>query len=154
MKATKKDKLRMAILAALSMTTGPVLAQRVAGGADTTPNAGGSADAAASPDAAPAQTASNEPTLDTIVVTGVTSKRNLLNSSVDVSVATAAEIEQKAPRSTADVLQLIPGIFVESTAGPVSNNYSVRGLPGGGQNFIMLQEDGMPVLYGGGGSGC
>jgi hypothetical protein len=45
------------------------------------------------------------------------------------------------------VLQLIPGVYVESTGGPVSNNYSVRGLP----TFIALQEDGMPVLYGGGG---
>ena len=155
MKATNMDKLRLAILAALSMTaTGPALAQRVAAGADAAPNAGGAENAAPSPDAAPAQTPSSheQADLDTIVVTGVTSKRNVLNSSVDVSVATAAEIEQKAPRTTADVLQLIPGIFVESTAGPVSNNYSVRGLPGGGQNFIMLQEDGMPVLYGGGGS--
>ena len=65
---------------------------------------------------------------------------------------TETQIEEKAPRTTVDVLQLIPGVFVESTAGPVSNNYSVRGLPGGGQTFVMLQEDGMPILYGGGGS--
>jgi iron complex outermembrane receptor protein len=153
MKGTNNDKLRLGILAALSLTAaGPVLAERAAGAPDAAPKTSGAEDAASSPDAAPAQAASEQANLDTIVVTGVTSKRNLLNSSVDVSVATAAEIEQKAPRTTADVLQLIPGIFVESTAGPVSNNYSVRGLPGGGQNFIMLQEDGMPVLYGGGGS--
>jgi iron complex outermembrane recepter protein len=148
MKATNNDKLRLGILAALSLTaTAPVLAQRAAGAADAAPSSAGAQDAA------PAEAPSNEQAgLDTIVVTGVTSKRNVLNSSVDVSVATATEIEQKAPRTTADVLQLIPGIFVESTAGPVSNNYSVRGLPGGGQNFIMFQEDGMPVLYGGGGA--
>jgi iron complex outermembrane receptor protein len=152
MKGTNNDKLRLGILAALSLTAaGPVLAERAAGAPEAAPKTAGQ-DAATSPDAAPAQAASEQANLDTIVVTGVTSKRNLLNSSVDVSVATAAEIEQKAPRTTADVLQLIPGIFVESTAGPVSNNYSVRGLPGGGQNFIMLQEDGMPILYGGGGS--
>jgi outer membrane receptor protein involved in Fe transport len=154
MKATSNDKLRLSILAALSLSaTGPVLAQAAA--ADAAPNTAGAQDATAAQGTAqpPAATASHEQAdLDTIVVTGVTSKRNLLNSSVDVSVATTAEIEQKAPRTTADVLQLIPGIYVESTAGPVSNNYSVRGLPGGGQNFIMLQEDGMPVLYGGGGS--
>jgi len=133
MRGTNNDKLRLSILAALSLTAAaPGLAQT---------------------ETEPAPAAGNEQaTLDTIVVTGVTSKRNLLNSSVDVSLATTAEIEQKAPRTTADVLQLIPGIFVESTAGPVSNNYSVRGLPGGGQSFIMLQEDGMPVLYGGGGA--
>ena len=105
-----------------------------------------------SPTAADTQPANgSDTTLDTIIVTGVTSQRTLLNSSVDVTPINPTEIEQKAPRSTVDVLQLIPGVFVESTAGPVSNNYSVRGLPGGGQTFISLQEDGMPVLYGGGG---
>src|ERR1700726_1374462 len=106
---------------------------------------------------APPPTAADTPggsdtTLDTIIVTGVTSQRTLLNSSVDVTPINPTQIEQKAPRSTADVLQLIPGVFVESTAGPVSNNYSVRGLPGGGQTFITLEEDSMPVLYGGGGA--
>ena len=76
----------------------------------------------------------------------------MLDASVDVTSVTAAQLEEKAPRTTADVLSLIPGIFVESTAGPVSNNYSVRGLPGGGQSFVTLQEDGMPILYGGGGA--
>jgi outer membrane receptor protein involved in Fe transport len=154
MKATNNDTLRLSILAALSLSTvAPAFAQAAA--ADAAPNTAGAQDATAAQGAAQpaAATASNEQAdLDTIVVTGVTSKRNLLNSSVDVSVATTAEIEQKAPRTTADVLQLIPGIYVESTAGPVSNNYSVRGLPGGGQSFIMLQEDGMPILYGGGGA--
>ncbi len=42
---------------------------------------------------------------------------------------------------------MVPGIYVEGTAGPVSNNYSVRGLPGGGQQFIRLLEDGMPPIY-------
>src|SRR3984957_10844453 len=106
-----------------------------------------------SPTAADTQPANgSDTTLDTIIVTGVTSQRTLLNSSVDVTPINPTEIEQKAPRSTVDVLQLIPGVFVESTAGPVSNNYSVRGLPGGGQTFITLVEDGMPVLYGGGGA--
>src|ERR1700733_8543671 len=106
-----------------------------------------------SPTAADTQPANgSDTTLDTIIVTGVTSQRTLLNSSVDVTPITQTQIDQKAPRSTVDVLQLIPGVFVESTAGPVSNNYSVRGLPGGGQSFVTLQEDGMPILYGGGGA--
>ena len=87
--------------------------------------------------------------LATVVVTGSTSKRTLLDASVAVTSISSNDIEQKAPRTTADVLNLVPGIFVESTAGPVSNNYSVRGLPGGGQQFIRLIEDGMPAIYGG-----
>jgi len=152
MRETSNDKLRLSILAALSLTaTAPVFAEPQA--ATAAPNTVGAKDAVPSQDAATAQVAPNEQAnLETIVVTGSTSQRTLLNASVDVTVITPADIEQKAPRTTADVLQLVPGIFVESTAGPVSNNYSVRGLPGGGQAFITLQEDGMPILYGGGGA--
>jgi iron complex outermembrane recepter protein len=144
------DTLRLSILAALSLTaTVPVSAQQGTVAQNTAAQGGAAAQDTAQPPAAPA--ANEQTSLDTIVVTGVTSQRTVLNSSVDVTPITQTEIDQKAPRSTADVLELIPGVFVESTAGPVSNNYSVRGLPGGAQTFIMLQEDGMPVLYGGGG---
>ena len=88
-----------------------------------------------------------------IVVTGQTTRnRALITSSADITLASRADIDRKAPRSTADMLELVPGIFVEATAGPVSNNYSVRGLQGGGQRFIQLEEDGMPILYSGGGA--
>ena len=90
---------------------------------------------------------------DVIVVTGSTSgRRTQFNSSSNVTLANAAELQRKAPRSTAETLELVPGIFVEATAGPASNNYSVRGLRGGGQTFITLEQDGLPILYGGGGA--
>ncbi|MDP9011943.1 MAG: TonB-dependent receptor [Pseudomonadota bacterium] len=156
---TSNDKLRLSILAALSLSaTTPAYAHSSAVAADASPPTGaqdtapaqGAATGVAAPPAA--IMAVNEQSLDTIIVTGSTSPRTRLNASVDVTLATAAEIEQMAPRATADVLSLIPGVFVEGTAGPVSNNYSVRGLPGGGQAFIMLEEDGMPILYDGGGA--
>ncbi|MBJ6120750.1 TonB-dependent receptor domain-containing protein [Sphingomonas mollis] len=88
-----------------------------------------------------------------IVITGQTTRnRPLISASADITLANRADIDRKAPRSTADMLELVPGIFVEGTAGAVSNNYSVRGLQGGGQRFVQLQEDGMPILYGGGGA--
>lgn len=91
--------------------------------------------------------------LQDIVVTGQTTRnRPLITSSADITYADRATIDRKAPRSTADLLELVPGIFVESTAGQISNNYSVRGLQGGGQRFIQLEEDGLPILYGGGGA--
>ena len=155
MRETSSDKLRLSILAALSVTAAtPFFPLCRARAADPPPtNVQDSQSQSPSPDQDASAIASGPATtLDTIVVTGSTSQRTLLNASVDVTPVTAAQIEQKSPRSTVDVLQLIPGVFVESTAGPVSNNYSVRGLPGGGQTFIMLQEDGMPVLYGGGGA--
>ena len=108
------------------------------------------------PAAVPTATAAEpveEPTvtndLSTVVVTGSTSKRTLLDASVAITSVSSADLEQKAPRGTDDVLEMVPGIYVEGTAGPVSNNYSVRGLPGGGQEFIRLEEDGMPAIYGG-----
>jgi outer membrane receptor protein involved in Fe transport len=88
-------------------------------------------------------------TLSTVIVTGSTSRRTLLDTSVAVTAVTRADLDQRSPRSTADILDTVPGIFVEATAGPVSNNYSVRGLPGGSQQFIRLEEDGMPAIYGG-----
>ena len=174
MKGTSNDKLRLSILAALSLTaTAPASAQSASGastGASSANTQGTTAQGTVAQNTAPKNTAAQgtaaaqdtaqppaapaenpQSSLDTIIVTGVTSQRTVLNSSVDVTPIDETQIDQKAPRSTADVLQLIPGVFVESTAGPVSNNYSVRGLPGGAQTFIMLQEDGMPVLYGGGG---
>jgi iron complex outermembrane recepter protein len=100
-----------------------------------------------------ASTMTEEPSgaaqLATVVVTGSTSRRTLLDASVAITSINNAALEQKAPRTTADVLEMVPGIFVEGTAGPVSNNYSVRGLPGGGQQFIRLIEDGMAPIYAG-----
>ena len=143
-------KLHLSVLAALYFA--PV-SQSLAQSAATQPAPSTTDTSTAEPAPGATQAGSGEETtLQTVVVTGSTSKRTLLNASVDVNVATPTDLAEKAPRSTADVLELVPGIFVEGTAGPVSNNYSVRGLPGGGQNFIMLQEDGLPIIYGGGGA--
>lgn len=91
--------------------------------------------------------------LQDIVVTGTTSRdRPLITASADITYANRDDIDRRAPKSTADLLELVPGIFVEGTAGQISNNYSVRGLQGGGQRFVQLEEDGMPILYGGGGA--
>ncbi|MEH3099934.1 TonB-dependent siderophore receptor [Sphingomonas adhaesiva] len=109
-----------------------------------------SSDAQAGQSAPSAQTDESQ---DVIVVTGQTSRdRPLITSSADITYATREDIDRRAPRSTADMLELVPGIFVEATAGEASNNYSVRGLQGGGQRFVQLEEDGMPILYGGGGA--
>jgi iron complex outermembrane recepter protein len=88
-----------------------------------------------------------------IIVTGQTTRnRALITASADITIATEEDILRKAPKSTADLLELVPGLFVEGTAGAISNNYSVRGLQGGGQRFVQLEEDGLPIVYGGGGA--
>ncbi len=137
MQNTTKIRLSL-LLSTMALPVGMASAQIISA---TTP-------ASATPTAANSGT-----TLDEIVVTGVTTKnRKLITSSVDVTFASAADIARKAPKSVADLLELVPGIFVEGTAGGVSNNYSVRGLQGGGQRFISVEEDGLPIVYGGGGA--
>lgn len=99
------------------------------------------------------EAATEEADENVIIVTGQTTRdRPLITASADITLANRDDIDRKAPRSTADMLELVPGIFVEGTAGQISNNYSVRGLQGGGQRFVQLEEDGMPILYGGGGA--
>lgn len=137
-----------------AIISSPALAQQ---GAPVKPvnDTAAAAQTAAEPRTPPgAQPAASEgDPMQEIIVTGNTSgKRTLFDSSSNVTLADAADIARKAPRSTAETLELVPGVFVEGTAGPTSNNYSVRGLRGGAQTFITLQEDGMPILYGGGGA--
>lgn len=101
---------------------------------------------------APTDPAADATENNDIIVIGTTSKnRSLITASADITQASEAEIQRKVPKSVAELLELVPGIFVEGTGGAVSNNYSVRGLQGGGQRFIQLEEDGLPVLYTGGG---
>ena len=106
----------------------------------------------------PATTTAQDPAVaddqaEDIIVTGQTTRnRPLITASADITLASREAIDRKAPRSTADLLELVPGIFVEGTAGQISNNYSVRGLQGGGQRFVQLEEDGLPILYSGGGA--
>lgn len=88
-----------------------------------------------------------------IIVTGQTTRnRALITASADITIATEKDIERKSAKSTAELLELVPGIFVEATGGAISNNYSVRGLQGGGQRFVQLEEDGLPIVYSGGGA--
>lgn len=162
--APRKDRmtnpLKMALLAGSTMIIAtPAFAQQTTepaaqNGVNQPAPAGSDTTATSQTDAPGAQPpASDGPSMNDIIVTGNTSgKRTLFTSSSNVTLANAADIQRKAPRSTAEVLELVPGIFVEGTAGAVSNNYSVRGLRGGAQTFIQLEEDGMPIIYGGGGA--
>lgn len=133
---TMKITLKAALLAGSAWLVTPAMAQGVG------------------ESAAQASTAADDAGEDAeIIVTGQTTRnRPLITASADITIATEEDIARKAPKSTADLLELVPGIFVEGTAGAISNNYSVRGLQGGGQRFVQLEEDGLPILYNGGGA--
>ncbi len=83
-----------------------------------------------------------------VVITGVTNPKGAVNSSISVSTLRAEQIERLAPRTTAEIFRQIPGIRTESSAGEGNTNLSVRGVPlaTGGSKYLLIQEDGLPVL--------
>ncbi len=86
--------------------------------------------------------------LDDVVVTGVVTPRAKIKSSVSISSVNIQQINQAAPRSTAEIFRSIAGIRSESTGGEGNANITVRGIPiaSGGAKFLQLQEDGLPVM--------
>jgi len=86
--------------------------------------------------------------LDEVVVTGVVNPKSKIKSSVSITTLDAKQVEQSAPRSTAEIFRTIPGIRSESSGGEGNANIAVRGVPisSGGSKYLQLQEDGLPVL--------
>lgn len=143
---SNKDKLRLSILAVLSMAASmPAMAQNTTASATTT-----AANKAAA--TTTASTTDDVGTLDQIVVTASTGQNTQLRSSLQVTDVPSKLVLDMAPRSTAETLKLIPGMSVSDQSGSGGNaNFSVRGLPvtTGGSPFVQLQEDGLPqVLFG------
>ncbi len=130
-----RDKLRLAILAALSITAAPVFAQT-----------------ATTPATTSATAATGGDTLDTIVVTASAGDKSKLNTSTSISSINNEQIQNFDATSTAELYRMIPGIQVAGTQGDGGNsNIGVRGLrtPTGGSPFVQIQEDGLPtVLFG------
>ena len=86
--------------------------------------------------------------LEDVVITGVVNPKAKIKSSVSITTMDVKQIEQSAPRSTAEIFRSIPGIRSESPGGEGNSNISVRGVPisSGGSKYLQIQEDGLPVL--------
>jgi iron complex outermembrane recepter protein len=70
-----------------------------------------------------------------------------MESPVAITTIDARMILELAPRSTAELLKAVPGIYTESTGGEAFNNVSIRGIgTTTGFGYEMLQEDGLPVI--------
>lgn len=88
--------------------------------------------------------------LQTIIITGVTHPIINLESGVAATSISQNDIFDLAPRSTADVLQKIPGFYVETSNGEVANSLFSRGMPSeGSYQYVTFQEDGLPIYEGG-----
>ena len=69
-------------------------------------------------------------------------------ASFAVTTIQQEEIARLSPQSTAELMESIPGVWVESSGGIAGANIDVRGLPGGGDApFVTLAINGSP-LYG------
>lgn len=83
--------------------------------------------------------------VEDIVVTAQVPDRKI-RSSTAISTVDSAQIQATAPRSTADLMRVVPGFYVESSGGEVGGNLFVRGLPADGSyRYVAMMEDGMPV---------
>ncbi|MCF6262862.1 MAG: TonB-dependent receptor [Xanthomonadales bacterium] len=86
--------------------------------------------------------------LEEVIVTGVAKPTTKFESSASVSSLSSADMQNNAPRSTAEVFRNIPGIQAEASSGDANANIKVRGMPisSGGSRYVSLQEDGFPTL--------
>jgi outer membrane receptor protein involved in Fe transport len=66
--------------------------------------------------------------LEELVVTGVVNPRAKIKSSVSITTLDVKQVEQSAPRSTAEIFRTIPGIRSESSGGEGNANIAVRGV--------------------------
>ncbi|RZL40238.1 MAG: TonB-dependent receptor [Rubrivivax sp.] len=86
--------------------------------------------------------------LDAVVVTGASSAKSKMRSSVAISTIESEGVAAVTAASSADLLRGVPGIRAEASGGESNANVSVRGIPvsAGGARYIQFQEDGLPIV--------
>ncbi|MDR7268039.1 outer membrane receptor protein involved in Fe transport [Pelomonas saccharophila] len=98
------------------------------------------------------QAAATEPAdglkLDAVVVTGTSTAKSKMRSSVAISTIESEGVAAVTAASSTDLLRGVPGIRAEASGGESNANVAVRGIPvsAGGARYIQFQEDGLPVL--------
>lgn len=86
--------------------------------------------------------------MESIVVTGTAGGSGIKKKDASFAITTisAREMERLSPPSTAAALELVPGIWSESTGGVAGANIMVRGLPSGGDApFVTMSINGAPI---------
>jgi iron complex outermembrane receptor protein len=86
--------------------------------------------------------------LEEVIVTGTPGGGEIrkLDASFAITNVTEEDIRRFAPKSTADLLRNIPGVWAESSGGVSGANVFVRGFPASGDApFLTLQIEGAPV---------
>ncbi|MCG7545072.1 TonB-dependent receptor plug domain-containing protein [Pseudoalteromonas sp. MM17-2] len=87
--------------------------------------------------------------LERIVLTGSGGRgQTKLESSVSITTLGAEDLAREAPLGTADLLETVPGFWVEDSGGETNNNVAPRGLRGGEVDYgepirLTLSEVGL-----------
>ncbi|MFQ5548446.1 MAG: TonB-dependent receptor [Woeseia sp.] len=87
--------------------------------------------------------------IEEIITTGTPGGGEMrkLDASFSITTANDADIEKFAPKSTADLLKIVPGVWAESSGGVSGANVFVRGFPGAGDApFLTVQLNGSPLF--------
>ncbi len=85
--------------------------------------------------------------MEEVIVTGTASpERTKYESSVAITTFEADDLRRESPQSTADLVESVPGFWVESTSGETHGNVFARGIiQDGGYRYVGLMEDGIPI---------
>jgi outer membrane cobalamin receptor len=132
---------RMASLLALS---GAVLGSGHAYGQDAATPAGQAPGVAAAPVDA---SAANSNDLQEVVVTATANGGvKKLDASFQITTASLEEIHDASPSSSADLLKIVPSVWVESGGGQAGPNIELAGYPGGsGAPYVTYAINGSPL---------
>jgi len=83
-----------------------------------------------------------------MIITGTAggSEIRKLDASYSITTVNEDDITKFSPKSTADLLKLVPGVWSESSGGVSGANVFFRGFPGGGDApFLTVQLQGAPI---------
>ncbi len=86
--------------------------------------------------------------MEEIITTGTAGGAEVrkFDASFAITTMNDEDINKFSPKSTADLLKLVPGVWSESSGGVAGANVFVRGFPGGGDApFYSLQVNGAPI---------
>jgi iron complex outermembrane recepter protein len=69
-----------------------------------------------------------------------------LDAGYAITTIDSSALEQIAPKTTSEILNVVPGVWVESSGGVSTSNVFVRGIPSTGDApFVTVQFNGVPV---------
>ena len=139
----KKQLIRLSLSAAITaiLMSSAAMAQDNPQAQDTNANAASSAKKSPPP-------AAETKNLDQVVVTGTATSGGVkkIDASYSVTTATAQQIKEFNPKSSADLLKMSPGVYPESSGGQTGANIEVAGFPGGGDApYVTFQLNGSPL---------